>query len=218
MGTRQPCRLGAVVVRPRSASLATRAAADLSARSVPTGGGRCKALARAGRCLRVAAGVVLLLAVGCASSGQPGSRSVRGSGDAVAELHLITVPVPLKLGGQSNSSGFAVKVFAGNLTRPKPFAIKTGTLEILMYDGALKKEAVGLPTALRTWSFPVAELRKHEVRASIGVGYQFALMWGEARPATNKITIMARYRGPGESVVHSAPAVILLDKGGSPNH
>lgn len=218
MGTRQTCRLGAVVVRERSASSATRSAADLSDRSVPVGEGRFKALACAGRCLPVVVGALLLLAVGCASSGQPGSPSVRRSGDAVEELHLITVPVALKLDTKPDSRGFAVKVFAGNSTRPKPFAIRTGTLEILMYDGVLKKEATAAPTALRTWSFSVSELRKHELKASIGVGYQFALMWGEARPATNKITIVVRYHGPRESVVQSTPAVIMLDKGGGSNN
>lgn len=218
MGTRQPCRRGAVVVRERNASLATRSAADLSNRSVPAGEGRFKAPARAGRCLPVVVGALLLLAVGCASSGQPGSPSVRRSGDAVEELHLITVPVALQLDAKPDSRGFAVKVFAGNAMRPKPFAIKTGILEILMYDGVLKQEAAMIPAALRTWSFSVSDLRKHELKASIGVGYQFALMWGEARPATNKITIVVRYRGPGESVVHSAPAVIMLDKGSGSNH
>lgn len=215
MGTRPSYRRGAVAARDRGAPLAPRSTEELSNRA---GEGRFKAPACAWRCLPVVAAILLLLAVGCASNGQPGSRSVRRSGDAVEELHLITVPVALKLDAKPDSSGFAVKVFAGNPTRPKPFAIKTGTLEILMFDGVLKKEVAAIPAALRTWSFPVSELRKHELKASIGVGYQFALMWGEARPATNKITIVVRYRGPGESVVHSAPAVIMLDKGGSSNN
>lgn len=154
---------------------------------------------------------LLLLITGCTSDGgQGGFTSQRRSGGRVEELHLITVPVALKMDTVPGADGFAVKVFAGNTVKPKPFAITTGTLEILMYDGMMNKDSTVPPVARKTWSFTVSELRKHEFKSSIGVGYQFTLTWGEAKPTAKRITIVARHRDRDQRTVLSAPTVIAV--------
>lgn len=145
----------------------------------------------------------LLLAPGCATPG--GGRS------AVDQLHLLTIPLAINFDNVPGADGFAIKVYASRAGEPKPVAIPRGSVEILMYDGVIRAGDLEKARPLHTWTFAVDALRDRQYRTSIGVGYQFALPWGEAKPTADRITVLARYRSPDGQVITSLPSSIVTN-------
>jgi hypothetical protein len=144
---------------------------------------------------------ILLFACGCATTG--------GGGSSVDELHLLTIPLAINFDTEPGADGFAIKVYASRASDPKPVSMPRGSMEILMYDGVVRAADLEKARPLRTWSFAADALRDHQYRTSIGVGYQFALAWGDARPAADHITVLARYRSPEGQVIASLPGSIV---------
>ena len=121
---------------------------------------------------------------------------------------MLAIPVAVDLDGRPGVDGFMIKVYASNRKRPKPLLLEEGQLEILMFEGIPSRTAT-LPAPLRVWKYSAAELRQFEIRSSIGSGYQLALAWGDAVPAGNKISVVARYVWDDRSIF-SAPSIISV--------
>jgi hypothetical protein len=155
--------------------------------------------------------VALALALSACSS--PERRTVfRPTSGDLTELNLITAPVGLNLDGQGGLDGFSVKVFANIASNPKPVPIRSGTLEVLMFDGTFYGRT-NVPTPLRVWSFHAEELRPSEFTAGIGTGYDFLLAWGTNRPTRRIITIAARHTSAEGNIITSRPSsVTVIDK------
>jgi hypothetical protein len=143
----------------------------------------------------------LLFAAGCATTD--------GGHGAVDQLHLLTIPLAINFDNTTGADGFAIKVYASRASEPKPVAISRGSVEIMMYDGVVRATDLEKARPLRTWTFATDALREHQYRTSIGTGYQFALAWGDAKPAADHITVLARYRSPDGQVIASLPGSIV---------
>jgi hypothetical protein len=133
------------------------------------------------------------------STGAKPASSGKGR-DGIDELHLFGIPVALNLDGLQGADGIGVRVYASSAARAQGLPIRRGTLEILMFDGALGTATD--PGALKprqVWSFPAADLKGYTATTSIGTGYQFALRWGTSRPTRDNVSILARYRPPDGS-------------------
>lgn len=150
------------------------------------------------------------LGMGCvADRPQPGRPApVSAAPAGVQELNVLAIPVAVDLDGRPGVDGFMIKIYASNRKRPKPLLLEEGQLEILMFEGIPPRSATP-PVPLRVWKYTAAELRQFEIRSSIGSGYQLALSWGEAVPAGNKISVVARYIWEGGSIT-SAPSIIAV--------
>jgi hypothetical protein len=134
----------------------------------------------------------------------------RGGGELV-QLNIITSPVGMDFDGRPGLEGFSAKVYANSANSPKPVPIKSGTLEIVMFDGTLFGRT-NLPPPLATWTFTLAQLRAVEFTSSIGTGYGFLLPWGAHRPTKKLITVGARYTSPeGKVLTSSVSSVTVLD-------
>jgi hypothetical protein len=162
----------------------------------------CHLLAPRRGWLCLAAGTLLLVS-GCATPG--------GGRIAVDQLHLLTIPLAINLDNVPGSDGFAIKVYASRAGEPKPVAIPRGSIEILMYDGVIRATDLETARPLRTWTFAGDELRGRQYSTSIGVGYQFALPWGDAKPTADRITVLARYHSPDGKVIASLPSSIVTN-------
>lgn len=160
----------------------------------------------------LAAGVLVLAVgvAGCVSRSAGGSGGRGGGGAEVVELHLLGVPVALKPNRTGAAEGFAVRVFASGRHSAKGMAIRQGTLEILMFDGALGAVNPRAMKPARVWTFSAARLEAHASESALGVGYQFVLNWAGAAPAQNRVTILARYAPPQGAPVFSAPSTIPI--------
>ena len=144
---------------------------------------------------------------GCVSEKElkkPAISSEGGTGN-IDEVNVLAVPVALDLDQVPGPDGFVIKVYAGSRKRPKPFGIDDGKLEVLMFDG-LPGEASA--AAKSSWSYTAEELRKFEIRTSIGVGYQITLQWGKNKPTHDKFTILVIYFPSKGRPIRSAPSII----------
>lgn len=121
--------------------------------------------------------------------------------DGIAELHIFCNPVAINLDGLPGPDGIGVRLFASGRTTAKGLPIKQGMLEIAMFDGVPTDFSKTDPS--KVWSFPTDRLRAFGSSGRLGVSYQFALPWGDARPRQNSVTVIARYTPPkgGEVVV-----------------
>jgi hypothetical protein len=144
-----------------------------------------------------------LLMCGCATGG---GRSV-----PLDQLHLLSVPIAVNFDNAPGADGFAIKVYASRQDVPKPVAISNGSVEILMFDGVVRAGELNKVQPLRTWSFDTAALRARQYRTSIGVGYQFAISWGDAKPTAGHITVLARYRAADGRSLTSLPSSIVTN-------
>jgi len=150
--------------------------------------------------------VLCLLLCGCSSTGPFSSNG------EIVQLNLLTAPVGLDLDGRPGIDGFSTKVYASNASDPKAVPIRTGTLELLMFDGTLFGRT-NVPPALHTWSFTAEQLRNYEFKARIGTGYELLLPWGRDVPTRNMITVGARYTSPeGKIVTSGLTSVTVLNK------
>jgi hypothetical protein len=150
------------------------------------------------------------LAMSCVSEKQarkPADRS-ESRGGQIQEINLLAMPVALNLGAQPGPDGFVIKIYAGNSKRPKPFPIETGSIEVRMYDGVPGVTEPVTVRPRRVWTFSAAQLRPYELVTSIGAGYELALRWGDAKPTSDKISVVVHYTPPEGKTIISAPSII----------
>lgn len=151
----------------------------------------------------------ILLASACSST--PTKPFFPTTGELV-ELNIMTSPVGLDLDGQPGIDGFSVKVYANNASNPKPVPIRTGVLEVLMWDGSLYGRT-NLPAPLHVWSYTAQDLRNFEFTGGIGTGYQLALNWGRDIPTRHLVSVGARYTSPeGKIITSGLSSVTVLNK------
>jgi hypothetical protein len=139
-------------------------------------------------------------------AGGANKRPKRPSG--ILELHLLTMPVALNLDGAPGPDGVAVKLFAnvGNAAKPAP--IRSGEIEILLFDGLLTDNNVPTLKPAHTWTFTAKELKEFETQAMVGTGYQLTLRWGSFKPKNDRVTIIARHPIGDGRYLYSTPGVI----------
>lgn len=151
-------------------------------------------------------GLALLSPIGCSSSSSGGGRFSRS--DGIHELHLFVLPVALKSNPASAPDGVAVRIFASSRSRAKGLPIRSGTLEILAYDGALADASAPTAKPAQIWSYPAASLPPLATASSLGTGYELALPWKGPRPTDNRLTLVARYTSSTGAALRSAPSIM----------
>ena len=164
----------------------------------------------------VAALLPALLLAGCTAptggGGGGGGRGSRTAAPAIAEFHVVPLPVALNLDALPGPDGFAVKLFAVGPKEPKSVRIARGSVELQLFDGVLQGgDAAVRP--IRTWTLTPDQLKEFEQEAVIGVHYQFTLRWETPTPTGERVPVVGAYRDPEGRVVPSAPAVITVSSG-----
>ena len=153
--------------------------------------------------------VALVLVAGCTSEEPRRERPVvRPGPDRIEELHLFGLPVALELDGRPGPDGIGVRLYASARGTARGLAIRRGTLDVLMFEGAVDPELLRTTPPHEVWSFPATDLQAMSARTSLGVGYQLALRWAKRPPRSGAVTVMARYLSPDGQVLYSAPDVI----------
>lgn len=154
------------------------------------------------------AGLCLALVAGCAGSKPAGSaKSPSGS---IVELDLVTMPVAVAVDSSSKVDGVAIKVYAMDSEHPKTQPIRKGALDLLMFDGVKNDEFDNTNQCRHVWTFPGNQLPAYAIETTIGTGYLLSLGWGDDRPQTERITVIARYRPPQGRTIYSAPSYVSM--------
>lgn len=150
-------------------------------------------------------GIVVGLA-GCSTDG--GSVGAGRSASGITELNLLTLPVALNLDSAPGADGIAVKIYASANGSPKPVPIRSGEIEILLFDGLLAKDTTRMPEPARSWKLTAKELRPWETTAMVGTGYQLTLRWDSFKPVQDRVTVVARMPLGEGRYLYSSPGVI----------
>lgn len=140
------------------------------------------------------------------SAGNTKKKPQRPSG--ILELHLLTMPVALNLDGAPGPDGVAVKLFANVGNSAKPAPIRSGEIEILLFDGLLSDNNVPMLKPAHTWTFTAKELKGFETQAMVGTGYQLTLRWGSFKPKSDRLSVIARHPIGDGRYLYSTPGVI----------
>lgn len=163
-----------------------------------------------GSLCRCVGGLLLGLALsglsGCASPSGSGAWS--GQGGSIQELHLLVMPAALNFTQPGAPDGFAVRVFASSGGRAKGVSIRSGTLDILAYDGIPSEATLETMKPALVWSYPAASLAPFAISSSLGTGYELALPWQGVRPAGRRLTLVARYTPARGTALLAAPSII----------
>ena len=83
----------------------------------------------------------LLLLSACSSTGS--KPLFPASSGTPTQLNIITAPVGLNLDNRPGLDGFSVKVYANAGSNPKTVSIRSGMLEVLMFDGTFYGRTTG---------------------------------------------------------------------------
>lgn len=150
-----------------------------------------------------------LTLLGCASHRRSATERVSRSSD-IAEIILWAMPLALNLDKSPGADGFAIKVYAVSSNDPKTQPIRSGQLDILMFDGALVGSVTETNQPRRVWSYSDRELTAFVFQTTIGTAYALTLHWGPDVPKQDRITVAARYRPPQGPSISSAPSFITV--------
>ncbi|HAM73689.1 MAG TPA: hypothetical protein DCM86_18805 [Verrucomicrobiales bacterium] len=150
-----------------------------------------------------------LLMSGCAS-GPGSSSSGAGRGGEIGEVVLFAVPVAVELDDKPGPDGIAVRVYASAVGKARGIPIRSGTLEIQMFDGVLKPGEPISQAPRRSWKFKADQLRSIASTSQLGVGYRFALAWQDTPPAGSHVSVLARYLPPKGAPLQSPPSGISI--------
>jgi hypothetical protein len=151
--------------------------------------------------------VFLLLVPGCvAVSGGSG-------GPRIAELNMFGLPAAIDMDGRRGADGIGIRVFASPPDSAKGVEIRSGRLDILMFDGPAKGVDIRADTPLKVWSFEPRALAGLSGTSALGIGYEFALRWGTQRPRSRVITVFAVYHPPSGAEILSAPVSVSVGPG-----
>jgi hypothetical protein len=135
-----------------------------------------------------------------------------GTSSSIDQLHLLVTSVALDLDGKPGPDGIGVRVYASHTGSSEAVPVKTGTLELLMYDGAHVREQLASLQPRHVWTYPADQLKAYLQKTSIGTSYRFAALWGEDKPASDRVTLIARYTRPDGTQIYSAPSSIPVAK------
>ena len=143
----------------------------------------------------------------------PGCSAGVLGGGGIDSLHVFGVPVALDLDGLPGPDGLGVTIYASASSVAKGVAIGSGRLEVLMFDedgstrGTASKESL---SPRHVWKLTPADLKRHSIKTSLGVGYRLTPGWGDTPPRRTWVTVVVRYVPSHGDPIESSPVTIAV--------
>ena len=124
---------------------------------------------------------------------------------SVDNIGLMTQQVTDDLDGVPGSDGLQVKVY---LYHEDKTILGKGTLEIMLFDGNNSQGDLQFEKPIKTWTLSPSQLKPF-ITTSYGLQhYQLTLAWGDNKPKSKTVTILARYTESNGKKVFSRPVVV----------
>ncbi|MBI5722765.1 MAG: hypothetical protein HZA50_02320 [Planctomycetes bacterium] len=155
----------------------------------------------------VVAATALLMSAGCAPPGAVPPMPV----DKIDAMTLVALTLPLRVAEQKEPAGVQMQIFfyTTNPAGQPESATISGNLEMIMFEDAISPEDMSATRPFRTWTFTPQQL-SGLLRKSMGLWcYHLPLEWGSNLPASNVVTVIARYVPQGRPPMYSSPATIV---------
>ena len=166
---------------------------------------------RAHRCFSVFNGVVMVSLSVASLAMMAGCGSLQnGNGGPPSELHLFAVPAAIRLDNHPGVDGIGVRIYASAQGKAQGIPLKSGRLEVWMYDGAIDPSKLSEAKPLRVWTFSSTELVPFAATTTLGNGYQMALKWDDKVPKARVVTVVARFHpAKGPDLVSTANTIAV---------
>ena len=126
-------------------------------------------------------------------------------GSKVDSIRLFTSPSLLNFDNQQGVDGFLAKIYAIQNGTPKPVEIKDGKIEFALFEGVVE----GQP--LQVWRYEADALMSQMSNSSIGVVYEFQIIWSLNNKPKKKAAVLARYIAPDGREIRALPVVLSLE-------
>lgn len=127
----------------------------------------------------------------------------------VDHIDLMTQPVAANLDGIPGSDGLQVKIYLYNGDKT---ILGKGTLEMILFDGNDSQGDLRFEKPIKTWTFSPNQLKPF-LTTSYGLQhYQLTLAWGDNKPKSKTVTILARYTQGREKEIFSRPVVVPVKR------
>jgi len=146
-------------------------------------------------------GGLLVVMAGCAGLGGGGAH-------AIGEIHLFGLPTAINIPGTTQPGGIGVRIYASEVGGSRGVPIRSGRLDVLMFDQPAEGLDAKSKEPLKTWSFQAADLGAYSAMTMMGLCYTLELRWDQTRPQGKVISVVVRYTGKGKTPVYSPPTVI----------
>ncbi len=130
--------------------------------------------------------ILMFLNIGCGTRGTL-------AGGSPAELHLFAVPSAIQVGERPIVDGIGVRIYASAAGKAQGVPLRSGRLEIVMFDGTPSMAGMRSIIPVHIWAFSAPELVPFVATSTLGTGYQLALSWGTTPPSGKVVTVIARY-------------------------
>ncbi len=127
----------------------------------------------------------------------------------IERLVLLTSPTALNFDQRPGVDGFAVKIYAFSRDVPRPLAITSGVLEVMLFDGVLAGPPGDTEPRIAV-RHEAADLARRATRSVVGIGYTVAITWKDARELPDDVTLIARHESTSGRVVYSTPLSIAM--------
>ncbi len=148
--------------------------------------------------LYIACGTAFLLSTGC-------NKPIMLKAKNVDHIDLMTQPVAANLDGMPGPDGLQVKVYLYN--EDKTISGK-GKLEMMMFDGNESLGDLYSSKPIKTWTFSSDQLKPFMASSYGLLHYQLALEWGDNKPTSKTVTILAHFTNSDGKKIVSQPVVV----------
>ncbi|MFB3892665.1 MAG: hypothetical protein ACE15C_11650 [Phycisphaerae bacterium] len=121
---------------------------------------------------------------------------------------LIQPPTAVSWTDRAAPDGIIVGVYFFAPGRPLATPV-AGGVDVLLFEGAAPADPEK-DKPFFTWSFTQEQLKSLLARTPYGWAYAMRLGWGDRVPTSDKITVLGRYKPPGERPIYSKPVTIPM--------
>lgn len=136
--------------------------------------------------------------------------TVAPGSEGIEQIHLFGAPAALNLDGVPGPDGVGIRIYASSAAVAKGLPIRSGTLEILMFDTVAEAANPVSSKPRHVWTFDPQRLKSLSGETSMGLGYRLALPWGADKPGGHSTTVIARYIPRNGKPIYSAASTIPL--------
>jgi hypothetical protein len=130
--------------------------------------------------------------------------------DHVDRMDLWVAPSAIQLTGRPAPDGVELRLYlySADPSSTQPGLVREGQFQFLAYEGRALTGTQNVP--FFQWEYSAQQMRPFFTADKYGLGsYHATLSWVPKIPASNTISIIARYSDPQGRIVVSAPADVM---------
>lgn len=131
-------------------------------------------------------------------------------GDVPDVVSLQSAPTAVNWDGNRGADGLVIRMYFFHRDRPKAAAIRTGTVEFSLFEGAVDPREDAEAKRVQRWVYTADQLASAAGISAFGEGYSLQLPWAGAAPTGRSITLLATYYRGIDPVLRSRPVVIAM--------